>query len=889
MSTKQVGRAAILLVCGLVPAVVAAKPYYDLSFDLSTTAPQIRGRIRVTAENESAKPQDEIVWMLFPNRFAAPDDGINDLTRPFVYPYQEFDPGGLRITAARLLPAAGTPPIPLRVRPHPTPGVPDGCVVEVDLPTAWAPGQVVEVEIDFETDLPNRFGTFGYFEDMMTALGGWYPYLAALRGDGTWVVDDPPQRADFSVTASWDDALHVILNGIEFSTIAAPRRDVAQTIDDVHYLSLVAASELRRDEIDTPATRLVRLSRPPRRHDRRAFGPDQDSILREALRAIVAAPPPAGLPAWPARLLVVEAPLRLDLTAPGEGMVVISDRSLRLSWLLRPFHEVQIAQALHAEALRPRRSLHESARDFFWVTEGVSHRLAEEYLRSARPPARSVQGWIELFNIFAIVDRFESEPKIPFVGAFFDRTRRADELNQQISTFNRELPPGRVVLGKLAQLLPPDVFDSILKRCSAAEEPFVACAEAIAERPLRTAVDQWLQPYPDLNYTLTKERSRSLPDGTYEHEVVVRRASTRAVEEPVDVDLRGLGGTPLRLRWDGRGEQGRLQGTSRQRFYQAIIDPDRKLIETTRADNASPPIPQVVVDSAEVEVSSTEFGFSGLVVGRGRYDYRKDIAAAGFYTNRSLGVTVGPRYHWGERNDTTLYRHNLYAFYTAQALTRGFKDKRAPEVITSGHTNGLGLRYNYNNIFAFDNPTEAIDLRLFADWYDRSLGSDYNYAAWGASVVATQPVWTHRSILAVEVSNGFTQPLGSSRVPNQGLFSLGGSRSIRGIGVEEELGRNLFLVRSELRQTIYPELDLNFLDLLVLRRTQLRLFVDTGSVSNSAGSIYNPAHYAVGVGLGFGLVYDFLGFFPSLAYAEIATRADRRDDVQFLFGTRQAF
>lgn len=880
-----------MLACLLLPIVAAAKPHYDLHFEIGSAAPQIRGRLIVRFDNHSLQPQHELLWMLFPNRFATPGPGINDLTRPFVYPYQEFDPGGLRITAAHLLPppSSGAPAVALTVRPHAAPGVPNGCIAATGLPAAIAPGASVAVELEFETTLPNRFGTFGYFEDILTAIGGWHPYLAPLRHDGSWALDDPPDLADYEITASWDEPLHVVLNGVELRAAAQPRAAATLALGDVHYLSLVAAGELRRDEIDTLGTRIVRLSRPPRRHDRRAFGADQDEIIRDTLRAIVTAPPPGGLPAWPSRLLVVEAPLRLDLTAAGEGMVVISDRSLRLSWLLRPFHEVQLAQAIHAEALRPRRARYDSPRDYFWVSEGVSHRIAAAYLSSTRPPPRSVQGWIELFNIFAIVDRFESEPKIPFVGAFFDRARRADELNQQIATFNRDLPPGRVILGKLAQRLPPEVFESMLQRCSAAEQSFVDCAEEVVGMPLRRTVEAWLQPYPDINYSVERQPSRAQPDGTYEHEVVVRRHSERRVDEPVEVELRGLGGTPLQLRWEGQGEEGRLQGRNRQRFYQAIVDPQRKLIETTRADNASPPTPQIVFDSAEVEVSSTEFGFSGLVVGRGRYDYRKDIAAAGFYTNRSLGVTVGPRYHWGERNDSTLYRHNLYAFYTAQALARGFKDKRAPQVITSGHSNGLGLRYNYNNLFAFDNPTEAIDLRLFADWYDRSLGSDYDYAAWGASVVATRPLWTHRTILAVEVTNGFTQPIGASRVPNQGLFSLGGSRSIRGIGVEEELGRNLFLVRSELRQTIYPELDLNLLDLLVLRRTQLRVFADTGSVGSSAGSIYDPARYAVGVGLGFGLVYDFMGFFPSLAYAEIATRADRRDDVQFLFGTRQAF
>ena len=65
-----------------------------------------------------------------------------------------------------------------------------------------------------------------------------------------------------------------------------------------------------------------------------------------------------------------------------------------------------------------------------------------------------------------------------------------------------------------------------------------------------------------------------------------------------------------------------------------------------------PPEPQIVLDTAEVEVSSTEFGFSGLIVGRGRYDYHKDLAAAAFYTNRSLGVDTGVREWLGD--DTRL-------------------------------------------------------------------------------------------------------------------------------------------------------------------------------------------------------------------------------------------
>lgn len=868
---------AAILTFAARPADAGQGASFHLSVTLSARAPHVRGTLDADFRNTSTASVHEVYWLLFANRFAMPDRGINDFNRPFVYPYQEFEAGGTTVSEVRLGEQR------LAIRDVSASGVPDGCAIVVTLPAALAPGDEVRLHVEFQTTLPVRFGTFGVFEDTLTAIGGWYPYIANLHADGTWGLNETPEVASFDVTAHWDAPLQVVLNGFEIES-GRPQR-----VEAVHFLSLVAARELLRDEISTASTQVVHLHRPPKRSDRRAFGPSHDEIMRETLQSIVTHQPDALAP-LPEKIVVVEAPLRLDLTAAGDGMAVISDRSLKVHWLLRPFHAAQLAQAIYAEALRPLATRRESTRDYVWVNEGVSHFLAEEYLKRSRPPTRSVQSWIELFNIFAIVDRFESEPKVPFVSAFFDRARSADDLHQQITTFNREMPPGRAIVSKIKQVLTTEQFDSVLRRCTRAPLPFLSCAEEVAQRPLQETVVQWLQPYPEINYEWASTSLRQPQGSEYRNDVVVRRRVSRDVQEPVDVELRSLGGEPIRLRWDGNGDEGHLQAMSSERVYQAVIDSDRRLIETTRSDNAAPPSPQVVIDSAEVEVTSTEFGFSGLVVGRARYDYRKDIAAAGFYTNRSVGVTVGPRYHWGERNDSTLYRHNLYGFYIAQALDRDFTDNRMPSQISSGHSNGLGLRYNYNNVYAFDNPTESIDFRLFGDWYDSSLGSDYNYAAWGAKAVATHPLWTHRTIVAGEITNGFTQPLGSSRVPNQGAFSLGGSRSIRGIGAEDELGRNLFVIRGELRQTIYPELDLNLLDLLVLRRTQARFFVDTGSVSNSAGAIYDPQHYAVGVGAGFAVVYDFMGFFPSTAYVEAATRVDRdRGEVQFLFGTRQAF
>ncbi len=145
-------------------------------------------------------------------------------------------------------------------------------------------------------------------------------------------------------------------------------------------------------------------------------------------------------------------------------------------------------------------------------------------------------------------------------------------------------------------------------------------------------------------------------------------------------------------------------------------------------------------------------------------------------------------------------------------------------------------------------------------------------------------------MLAAEFLTGFTHATNDKGVPVQEQYSLGGSKALRGISVNQEVARNIGLARFELRQEVFPEFDLNLFDIVTYRRPQLRVFIDTGAVDNSAGHALNPAHWAISGGIGVGARYDFLGFFPGLAYIEVATRFDRdQTNVQFLFGTRQAF
>ncbi|MDD1677693.1 MAG: hypothetical protein LUO93_00730, partial [Methanomicrobiales archaeon] len=291
--------------------------------------------------NSSNRTLDDAVFFLFANRFVRPDEGINDFNRPFVYPEQDFDAGAMEILEAR------DGETRVSVEPLHRPDVPDGCVVRMPI-APLPPGATRTLTLRFRTRVPRRFGAFGVFDEQLTAIGGWYPYLAQLDDDGRWDVNGPPPRADFDVHLTVAPETELVLNGAYFAGQAV----VTRRLEAVHYLSLVAAPQLLRDETSADGTRIVLFRRPPRRTSRISPEPDPAEILLTTVRDIVSRRP-ASVPGPPGELVVVEAPLRLNLTAAGEGMVVVSDRAVKVHWLLRPFHELQLAQAMYAELLRP--------------------------------------------------------------------------------------------------------------------------------------------------------------------------------------------------------------------------------------------------------------------------------------------------------------------------------------------------------------------------------------------------------------------------------------------------------------------------------------------------------------------------------------------------------
>jgi len=809
-----------LLGVGVVASIVSiagsssadpVRPSYRIEGAVDLAMRRITGTVFATLSNPRRDGEGRLYFHLYPNRFHGDGDEVNDITRPFVYPQGSFVPGGIRIGQVRRVgPGVAVAHV------SDEPGLPEQAILAVDLEPALPPGGSVTIAIDFVTEVPERYGPFGVTEAGLTALGGWHPYLAAHDRDG-WHLDAPPDASDFSAALAVDPGLTAVLGEAVFPPAHAATVEAGAGGMRNFALVLLRDARLRTTTLSGVEVSFVT---PLERHTQRlAPGPTPEESLESTVGAALAQSPP-GL-ARPHTLTVVAVPLRWNLTSPCDGLVAVSDRTLHVFPVLHGFHAAQVAKAVYAELVRPLVLAREQAADRYWLTEGIAWVLADRFLRATRPEHRDVYDWTSQLDFFAIVDRFETAPKIPYVQAFFRNAEREDDLRESVFTYAAHRAAPRLSFARLQQSLGPEVVGR--------------------------AVDEYL--------TTSGERfAEALADASGEPpEAVARELATAegapgpasAARPPVDTSLSG---------------------------------------KVERSPG------QIVLDSADVEVSSSEFGFSALIVARRRHDYSRDIAVSPFYTDRAIGVVAGPRFHWGEQNDPTLYRHNLYAFYTFEALDKSFKDDRHPDVRTTGQATGLGLRYDYSNLYAFDNPTEQREARLFADWFDTGLGGDWSFVRWGARAEGSTVLLSPRTIVAGELLAGFEEPLNNGPVPIQEQFSLGGRRALRGIPVNDRLARNIGLARGEIRQEIYPDWDLNLLDILTYRRPQLSAFVDTGQVDDSAGRALDPEHFAIGGGVGFNAVYDFLGFFPGRAYIEVATRFDRRQDrLQVLFGTRQAF
>ncbi len=149
---------------------------YAIDVTLDAEAKTLTGRERIRYANTTAHPIPDLVFHLYLNAFASRDTLFMS-EGGAAHRGQPWSPGAagwIEVTAIRL---AGGPALELVE-------VEDGTLARAALPEPVAPGEAVEIELEFLAQLPQVFARTGYAGDFFM-VGQWFPKLGVWQ-DGAW-------------------------------------------------------------------------------------------------------------------------------------------------------------------------------------------------------------------------------------------------------------------------------------------------------------------------------------------------------------------------------------------------------------------------------------------------------------------------------------------------------------------------------------------------------------------------------------------------------------------------------------------------------------------------------------------------------------------------------
>lgn len=150
-------------------------PRYDLRIELDPAQRVAKVQQTVLFTNKTSQPVSSMVFNAHA-RYTVPSSDIGLFAKTLEYlrvaPHEALHTGEapLHIRGA----TSGKPtPVSLAVHPYCN----DATAIEVDLPAPLAPGDAIEVTLDFEFRIPNKKGRWGQWEGM-TMLAQWLPTVA---------------------------------------------------------------------------------------------------------------------------------------------------------------------------------------------------------------------------------------------------------------------------------------------------------------------------------------------------------------------------------------------------------------------------------------------------------------------------------------------------------------------------------------------------------------------------------------------------------------------------------------------------------------------------------------------------------------------------------------
>ena len=793
------------------------------------------------------------------------------------------------------------------------------------------------LRVRYRVTVPRRYWPFGCARGRCSLSGAVAPLPAVPARGGDylpaegWAVAPTRWRVDsarFAVAPTWapgtapneDEAR--VLGGDELVVVDAPldHRGVGgypavfwgprwRRAREIHRgVTIEVLHTLWRPGDRYPDERRIQLYR------------DVPGHVLSAMRDVIDVAGASGIELAPeTRMVVVQGPLRSTLAEAHPSAVMVSDQLLQIlpSERFQEFHGEVVARA-GFDALTHGRfaGRHDPSTDL-WLQGALAMALLEVWRAHRAHRDEFAADLLGRFTFVPAVDNFIYAGQAEFTQAYFRGSEDLQPVRNHPWYFANLLPTGRRIHEKLRDLLTPAQLADFYRRVLADPdvEP-IAAAEAAYGRRLGWFFDQWVGPYPSVNYRLRSVKSERRGD-RWHHRITVAREGEAPVIEPVQVLVGERGGESHFLVWNGEvgapvGAPAELasEPASGEHTFEletetplraVTVDPRSRLVETPQPprtnvdplfDNRRPPGARFLYTGFGLDIAASEFltavtpaarlgalsGFAFFEASR-----RRDLRATGhfaLYRDRetSAGIGGGTNLWFGPKINRKRRRDRIRLYGNLEYLTdRGLDPRgglRIAELAAWIHdTRGFSL---------WPDRGRRITLAMSASQVLRvdEGPADHRYA------LAFEAGWTelwplaHRHVLATRLDAAVMVPLASD--PEfRSLLRGGGVNDLGAYGGNEIFGRALFSAQAEYRHTFIDDLDLNLVHLAWMRGLGGALFggVTTVSHCDDYRGFFGKESWYAQVGYGLMGYFRLLGVTPQLVRLDVAVPLVRRRTI----------
>ena len=566
---------ALLLLSPPVVHAVLTTPVasYTIAVTLDTEAKTLAAHEVVTYVNTTADPIPDLVFHLYLNAFR---DRNSIFLREggATHRGQGWDPkhpGWIQVTDIRL--SDGTPLALEEIE--------DGTLARADLPAPVAPGETVEVELDFRAQLPRVFARTGYAGDFFM-VGQWFPKLGVWQ-DRAWNAYPFHANSEFYADFGTYDVtitlpVGYVTGGTGLPVSTVDNGDGTQTVhyhaEDVIDFAWTASPHFQEATRQVDGVEILYL-----------YLPEHEWTVGRVLDAAEAAVSRYSRWYGPypyARLTVVDVPDdgqgaggmeyptlvtagAMDMLGLGPGPARSRmDRSLELVVTHELGHQWWQSMVGFNEAEEP------------WLDEGFTDYSAVRVMEAVYGADTSFLDAGNLQMGYFDMRRMEylADPRVPMYGRAWD----FGEMEYGVAAYSKPVLSLRTLERTLGTETWLEVMSTFFHRYRFGHpttEDFRTVAEEVSGQDLSWFFDGLVYGDGVLNYTVT---------GVDEHAVTVARQGDLVV--PTEVLVTFADGSTLLEPWDGEETEVTFTYDGRPPVRSAEVDPQRKVVIDLRwADN----------------------------------------------------------------------------------------------------------------------------------------------------------------------------------------------------------------------------------------------------------------------------------------------------------------